>query len=271
VELPAGGSSGTSAFSAAFAVYDAGGELVAQSAAAAGSGVAGQTVQLAAPPLPLPGAQLWSIARPYLYTVVASLLDGAGALVDSVNATLGVRSTAFDANEGLFLNDQRVKIRGFCNHASFASVGMAVPQRINLLRMQQMRGMGACGKAQAARQWCPTCARPSYPTLLLPRRSSIPPPPSPGGNSWRMSHNPGCPATFALGDALGMTFLDENRVFKNGSATSLRWGTWCAGTASTPASSSGASVMKQVVWQRRSLRKILRLSQKPWIPPATSP
>ena len=32
-----------------------------------------------------------------------------------------------------------------------------------------------------------------------------------------MSHNPGCPATFALGDALGMTFLDENRVFKNGS------------------------------------------------------
>ena len=145
VELPAGGSSGTVAFSATFAVYGAGGELVAQSAAAAGSGVAGQTVQLAAPPLPLPAAQLWSIARPYLYTVVASLRDGAGALVDSVNASLGVRSTAFDANEGLFLNNQRVKIRGFCNHASFASVGMAVPQRINLLRMQQMRGMGACG------------------------------------------------------------------------------------------------------------------------------
>jgi hypothetical protein len=30
-----------------------------------------------------------------------------------------------------------------------------------------------------------------------------------------MSHNPGTPSTFALGDALGMTFLDENRVFSD--------------------------------------------------------
>ena len=54
---------------------------------------------------------------------------------------------------------------------------MAVPKRVNLLRMQQIRGMG--------------------------------------GNSWRMSHNPGSPSTFALGDALGMTFLDENRVYSD--------------------------------------------------------
>ena len=30
-----------------------------------------------------------------------------------------------------------------------------------------------------------------------------------------MSHNPGNPSTFALGDRLGMTFLDENRVFSD--------------------------------------------------------
>jgi len=124
---------------------------------------------------------LWSIARPFLYTVVASLLDSSGGVIDSVNVSMGVRRVAFDANEGSFINNQPVKLRGFCNHASFAAVGMAVPPRINLFRMQQMRGMGA--------------------------------------NSHRMSHNPGRPPTFAMGDALGMTFLNENRVMKNGSFT----------------------------------------------------
>jgi beta-galactosidase len=183
VEVPAGGSGGGGgggAFSAAIAVY-AGEALVAQSAGAtAGSGAEGETVTLALAPLPLPAAQLWSVARPFLYTVVATLRSAGGAVVDSVNVTLGVRSVAFDADSGAYLNGQPLKIRAFCNHASFASVGMGVPQRINLLRMQQMRGMGA--------------------------------------NGWRMSHNPGSPATFALGDALGMTFLNENRVFKNGTA-----------------------------------------------------
>ena len=98
VEVPlGGGGSSPTAFSAAFALY-AGAALVAQSQAVAGAASPGQTVVLALPaPLPLPGALLWSIARPFLYTLVTSLFDASGAVVDSVNATLGVRSVAFDA------------------------------------------------------------------------------------------------------------------------------------------------------------------------------
>ena len=33
-------------------------------------------------------------------------------------------------------------MRGFCNHESFAGVGMAVADRINLFRLQSMRGLG---------------------------------------------------------------------------------------------------------------------------------
>jgi beta-galactosidase len=94
---------------------------------------------------------------------------------------VGVRSVRWDAINGAFINEQRVKLRGFCNHNNFAGLGMAVPTRVNLLRLQQIRGMG--------------------------------------GNSWRMSHNPGNPDTFLLGDRLGMTFLDENRVFKDDDAS----------------------------------------------------
>lgn len=44
--------------------------------------------------------------------------------------------------EGFVLNEQNVKMRGFCNHESFAGVGMAVSDRINLFRLQSMRGLG---------------------------------------------------------------------------------------------------------------------------------
>ena len=50
------------------------------------------------------------------------------------------------------VNGDAVKMRGFCNHENFAGVGAAVPPRVDLLRVQQLRGVG--------------------------------------GNSWRTSHNP---------------------------------------------------------------------------------
>ena len=132
------------------------------------------------PPLTFTNASLWSIARPYLHTLVTQLVNetAPGApVIDATNVTVGIRSLRWDGPTGLFINEQHVKLRGMCNHASFAGFGMAVPTRVNLLRLQQLRGIG--------------------------------------GNSWRMSHNPGTPGTFELGDRLGVTFLDENRVFED--------------------------------------------------------
>jgi beta-galactosidase/beta-glucuronidase len=57
---------------------------------------------------------------------------------------------------------------------SFTGVGAALPDRIDLLRVQQMRGVGM--------------------------------------NAWRSSHNPPEPVLLDLADRLGILVLDENRV-----------------------------------------------------------
>jgi beta-galactosidase len=65
-------------------------------------------------------------------------------------------------------------MRGFCEHASWGGVGAAVPPRVDLLRLQQLRGVG--------------------------------------GNALRTSHNPPAPQLLDIADRLGVLVLDENRV-----------------------------------------------------------
>jgi hypothetical protein len=125
--------------------------------------------------LPVPGAELWSVARPYLYTLIVDILDETGATVDSVNVTAGIRTVKFDADEGLKLNDESLKVRGFCDHSNWGAVGNAVPDRINFFRAQMLRSVG--------------------------------------GNAWRMAHNPPIPARIDFADRLGVLIMDENRDY----------------------------------------------------------
>jgi beta-galactosidase/beta-glucuronidase len=118
--------------------------------------------------------ELWSVARPYLYTVRFAVMV-AGVVTDTLNVTTGARSVHFDSNNGLFLNERHVKVRGFCDHSTFGGVGAAVPDRVNLFRVQALRGVGA--------------------------------------NAWRMAHNPPVPSRLNYMDALGMLCLDENREY----------------------------------------------------------
>ena len=98
--------------------------------------------------LHLSNAKVWSVARPFLYTLTTTVRVAMGAVakggvaMDAVNTTFGVRSVAWSPDRGLLLNEQRVKMRGFCNHENFAGVGSAIPERINLFRLQQLRGGG---------------------------------------------------------------------------------------------------------------------------------
>ena len=85
--------------------------------------------------------ELWSVPRPYLHTLVSSVAVG-GTVVDRVNTSVGFRGLSWDADSGLFVNEQPVKMRGFCNHESFAGVGAALADRIDLFRIQQLRGVG---------------------------------------------------------------------------------------------------------------------------------
>jgi hypothetical protein len=121
--------------------------------------------------------EVWTPARPYLYTLSIQLFIG--IIADSVNVSIGFRSTRWDPDEGFFLNGIHFTWRGFNNHNNFAGVGMAVPDRINLFRGQSMRAVGA--------------------------------------NSWRMSHNPPIPKMLDILDNLGIIVWNENRVFGNSS------------------------------------------------------
>ena len=121
--------------------------------------------------------ELWTPARPYLYTFQCQVLDG--SVIDEVNVTIGVRQTHWDPNTGFFLNGVHFTWRGFNNHNDFTGVGMAVPDRVNLFRGQSMRAVGA--------------------------------------NSWRMSHNPPIPVMLDILDRIGVIVWDENREFGNNS------------------------------------------------------
>jgi hypothetical protein len=125
---------------------------------------------------------MWNSASPTLYTISATVYpDGCCNKscpgLDSVSAPHGFRSLRYDANEGFFLNDQHFKVRGFCDHNSFAIVGMAVPERVNLFRAQASRAVG--------------------------------------GNGRRTSHNPPDPSMLEIYDRIGVVVMDENRLFAN--------------------------------------------------------
>lgn len=125
---------------------------------------------------PREAVQLWSVARPVLHTAQFSVRVQ-GLTVDANNVTFGVREIEFDADRGMFLNRQHVKLRGFCDFGPFGAVGAATPDRVHLYRAQLLRSVGA--------------------------------------NAWRMAHNPPAPGRLDVMDRLGMLALDENHYYGN--------------------------------------------------------
>ena len=87
------------------------------------------------------GAKVWSVKDPALYTVVVDLLSGSD-VIDTYNYSVGIRTLKYDT-KGLHVNGESVKVRAFCDHSNFAGVGGAVPDRVNLYRVQMLRSVGA--------------------------------------------------------------------------------------------------------------------------------
>lgn len=157
-----------------------------------GSALAGPTIaavraQKAVSALKLPSVSLWTPKTPALYTVHATLSTVTGSACaaggrpeDELYAPHGFRTLAYDADHGFALNGEHFKVRGFCDHNSFAVVGMAVPERISLFRAQASRAVG--------------------------------------GNGRRTSHNPPDPSVLDIYDRIGIVVMDENRLFANKTA-----------------------------------------------------
>ena len=96
-------------------------------------------------------AALWSVEEPNLYRVVSQIESG-GKVIDHDSDTFGVRSIRFDPDQGFFLNDKPVKIKGTCVHQDHAGLGIAVPDRIFHERVAALKAMGSNGWRTAHNQ-----------------------------------------------------------------------------------------------------------------------
>lgn len=117
--------------------------------------------------------QLWTLEQPYLYTLVTEVMSD-GKVTDVYKTVFGIRTIRFDAQQGFFLNDKLVKIKGTNNHQDHAGVCAAIPDALQEWRIKKLKEMGS--------------------------------------NAYRCSHNPPTPELLDICDRLGMLVIDENRL-----------------------------------------------------------
>lgn len=117
--------------------------------------------------------QLWSPETPTLYKLITTIETG-GSVVDSTTTEFGVRTFAFDADQGFRLNGRPYVIKGTCNHQDHAGVGVALPDALQTFRVAKLKEMGA--------------------------------------NALRTSHHPPTPELLEACDRLGLLVMDENRL-----------------------------------------------------------
>lgn len=114
--------------------------------------------------------KLWSLENPFLYTAVTFLKNGNKTL-DEYHTPFGIRYFVFDREKGFFLNGQKVKINGVCNHHDLGCLGAAIHTRAIERQLEILKAMGC--------------------------------------NAIRTSHNPPAPELLDLCDRMGFLVMDE--------------------------------------------------------------
>lgn len=84
---------------------------------------------------------LWSPDRPSLYTAETSVYDG-DRLADAYTTRFGIRSVEARNGEGFFLNGEKIKFRGVCNHHDLGPLGAAVNKAALRHQIELMKDMG---------------------------------------------------------------------------------------------------------------------------------
>lgn len=113
---------------------------------------------------------LWSVDMPYLYTARSKVVNDT-KLLDEESNTFGIRSLSLDAEEGLKINGQVVKLRGTCIHHDNGVIGAATFDRSEERRVEILKEAGF--------------------------------------NAIRSAHNPASKALLNACDRLGMLVMDE--------------------------------------------------------------
>ncbi|HWU96849.1 MAG TPA: beta-galactosidase GalA, partial [Sphingomonas sp.] len=118
--------------------------------------------------------RLWSVESPTLYTMRIRVSQD-GTLIEERRVSIGFRTIRFDPDQGLFVNDRHVKLKGVCLHQDHAGVGVAVPDSLHRWRLERLKAMGC--------------------------------------NAIRMSHNAPTAELLDWCDRMGFLVMDENRLF----------------------------------------------------------
>jgi beta-galactosidase len=130
---------------------------------AAGSVQAEQQFAIKAP-------RLWSPSSPQLYRAEIDLVAG-GRTIDRTSTSFGIRKIEVDAERGLRINGEEVKLRGGCVHHDNGLLGAAAIDRADERRVELLKAHGF--------------------------------------NAVRCSHNPPSPAFLDACDRLGLLVIDE--------------------------------------------------------------
>lgn len=85
--------------------------------------------------------KLWSVEAPYLYICRSKVMAGEKMLDEEIN-TFGIRSLSLDAEEGLKINGQVVKLRGACIHHDNGVIGAATFDRAEERRVEILKEAG---------------------------------------------------------------------------------------------------------------------------------
>ena len=114
--------------SVAVKLYDAEGELVAESAGAEGV-------------LHVKDAHLWQVRRAYLYTIVLRLSDGENVL-DEYSEKIGIRTVEVRGRE-ILLNGKPVYLKGFGKHEDADMIGRGFSPAVMKRDFELMKWIGA--------------------------------------------------------------------------------------------------------------------------------
>ncbi len=85
---------------------------------------------------------LWSPESPYLYKLVAQLMDGNDKIVDKISTNVGIRTVRVSREHGFQLNGQTRKLKGVCLHHDLGPLGAAVNQAALIRQIKIMKEMG---------------------------------------------------------------------------------------------------------------------------------
>ncbi len=119
--------------------------------------------------------KLWNTRTPYLYCGKVKLTYD-NKEQDYLKTEFGFRTVRIDKDTGFWLNEENMKLQGFCNHQDHAGVGVAVPYAIKEYRVKLLKDLGA--------------------------------------NAYRCAHNTD-PEILEICDRLGMVVMEENRTFSS--------------------------------------------------------